>query len=160
MEISGFFGNSVVSHDVFLEAVLWEDVLLKLTHERMFCWIRQTKEHMMLCWSGCLRGRVMLRKSINITPWIWEVALALLCHAMLLWPHFSGLRRSSLHREKHIKELLMVFWLILAISLDSCKFCGALQLLLKRASATDSCSVFVSELTADILTTKMGTTSK
>lgn len=35
MDISGFFGNSVVSRNVFLEAVLREDVLLKQTCERM-----------------------------------------------------------------------------------------------------------------------------
>jgi hypothetical protein len=34
VEISGFLGNSVVSHDVILEAVMGEDVLLKQTHER------------------------------------------------------------------------------------------------------------------------------
>jgi hypothetical protein len=34
VEIPGFFGNSIVSCDVFLEAVLWEDVLLKQTRER------------------------------------------------------------------------------------------------------------------------------
>jgi hypothetical protein len=34
VEISGFFVNSVVSHDVFLEAALGEDVLLKQTCER------------------------------------------------------------------------------------------------------------------------------
>jgi len=30
----GFFGNSLVSQDVFLEAMLGEDVLLKQTHEK------------------------------------------------------------------------------------------------------------------------------
>lgn len=37
VEIPGSLANSVVAHDVFLEAVLSEDVLLKHTCERMFC---------------------------------------------------------------------------------------------------------------------------
>ena len=37
-EIVGFFGESVVSCDVFLEAVLWEDVLLRPSHERVLFW--------------------------------------------------------------------------------------------------------------------------
>ena len=41
LEISGFFGDSVVSCDVFLETVLWEDVWLKQTHKRML-WGEQT----------------------------------------------------------------------------------------------------------------------
>jgi len=32
----GFFGNSFVSQDVFVEAMLGEDVLLKQTHEKAF----------------------------------------------------------------------------------------------------------------------------
>ena len=38
VEISGFFEDSVVSADVFLEAVLWEDILLKETHAWLFWW--------------------------------------------------------------------------------------------------------------------------
>jgi len=34
VENFGFFGNSLVSQDVFLEAMLGEDVLLKQTHEK------------------------------------------------------------------------------------------------------------------------------
>lgn len=34
MEISGFFVNSLESHDVFPEAVSGEDVLLKQTHKK------------------------------------------------------------------------------------------------------------------------------
>jgi len=36
VEISGFFGDSVMSCDIFLEAVLREDVLLKQTLERTY----------------------------------------------------------------------------------------------------------------------------
>jgi len=32
----GFFGNSLVSQDVFLEDMLGEDILLKQTHEKAF----------------------------------------------------------------------------------------------------------------------------
>lgn len=35
MEISGFFGDPVVSCDGFQETVFWEGVLLKQTIERM-----------------------------------------------------------------------------------------------------------------------------
>jgi hypothetical protein len=38
VEISGFFGDSVLSRDVFLEAVLWEDVLTTQACERALCW--------------------------------------------------------------------------------------------------------------------------
>ena len=33
-----FFGDSVVTCDAFLGAVLWEDTLLTQTCEKMFCW--------------------------------------------------------------------------------------------------------------------------
>jgi hypothetical protein len=36
VEISGFLGNSFLSCEILLESVLWEDVLLKQTHERTF----------------------------------------------------------------------------------------------------------------------------
>ena len=35
LDISVFFGNSVESHDVFQETVLWADDFMKLTCERM-----------------------------------------------------------------------------------------------------------------------------
>ena len=42
--ISGFFGDSVVSCDVFLETVLGEDVLLKQTREDVL--LKQTCERL------------------------------------------------------------------------------------------------------------------
>lgn len=36
MEVSDFFGHSVMSGDSFLKAVLWEGILLKQTHERAY----------------------------------------------------------------------------------------------------------------------------
>lgn len=42
-----FFGDSIVTCDALLEAVLWENSLLKQTCERVFCW------------SGHLRGFVI-----------------------------------------------------------------------------------------------------
>ena len=36
MEISSFSGNSVVSQDVFLETVWWEDVWLKQANEMAY----------------------------------------------------------------------------------------------------------------------------
>jgi hypothetical protein len=69
----------------FAEADTWEDVLLKQTHERMFCWNRHIRGHAMLCWSRHLRGCMMLRKNINITPHTCEDALVLVHSAMLCW---------------------------------------------------------------------------
>jgi hypothetical protein len=75
VEISGFFGALVVSCNVFLEPVLgkdvfaeadiWEDVLLRTD---MLCFSRGNldKGHMMFCYSGCLREYEMFRNDINI----------------------------------------------------------------------------------------------
>jgi hypothetical protein len=40
--VSGSIGDSLVSCEVFLETVLWEDVLLKQTHEGMVLWETNT----------------------------------------------------------------------------------------------------------------------
>jgi hypothetical protein len=98
-------------HGVFLEAVLWEDVLFKRTPERMFCWSRH------------LRRYLMFEKNRSRIPRPWKDALALLNLAVLHWTSlvmqcFADLHWSSLCREKHANELHMVFWLILATSAD------------------------------------------
>ena len=67
--ISGFIGDSVVSCDVFLETVLWEDVLLRADTWR-FSGSCLGKGHVMFNWSECLRGHVMFGKSISITQQI------------------------------------------------------------------------------------------
>ena len=69
VESFGFFGNSVVSCGIFLEVVLWENVLLKQTREKMFCWRRH------------VRGCVMFGKTINTTPQTTNSILTLLCLA-------------------------------------------------------------------------------
>jgi thiosulfate reductase cytochrome b subunit len=63
------------------------------------------------CWSGCLRGHLMLGKGISITQQTVHNTVALVCLAFftvhcLLW----------LHKEKHSKELLMILWRLLAAS--------------------------------------------
>jgi hypothetical protein len=46
------------------------------------------KGHMVFCWSRCLRGHVMFRKSISITQQAVDGPLALVCLAGL---HLAGL---------------------------------------------------------------------
>lgn len=67
MEIVGFFGDSAVSCDVFLEG------------------------HVMFCRSGCLSGHVTFRKTINITS---QRVKRMLLHWLTL-QHFAGLEWSS-----------------------------------------------------------------
>jgi hypothetical protein len=110
-------------------------------HERM--WLKQTCER--VC---------DVRNEYKWNPAnIGEVFLALLHHVMLHWSLLASqttLCWSSVHREKHAKQRLVVFRLILASSADSCRFSGALQFLLDRAAANDLC----------VLTTKNGITPK
>jgi hypothetical protein len=90
--------------------------------------------HAMFCWKKTLeRGCVMFRKDINRTPQTVRgySCVAMPCNAFLV---LTGLRCSSLHRKNCAKEHLKVFWLILAISADSCWFRGALLFLLDCAT--------------------------
>jgi hypothetical protein len=125
LEISGFFGNSVVSY-VFLEAVSWEVALLNQTQKKMFCWSRHVRGYIIFSWSRHLTGNMVFRKNMNITPEDTERTL-LHCNALR---HFAGLCWSSLYREKCTKELLIVFQLILITSSDLYQFGGALRFLL------------------------------
>jgi hypothetical protein len=43
VEITGFFGHSLVSCDALLEAVLWKHAWLKHICERIFCWSRHIR---------------------------------------------------------------------------------------------------------------------
>jgi hypothetical protein len=104
-----------VSRDVSLEALLWEDakvdlwenVLLKQAHERMFCWGRH------------LKGGMMFTKSVSSTQQTMIDALALVssCNVSRV---FAGLCLLWLHSGKCTRELLIVFQLLLAVSADSC----------------------------------------
>jgi hypothetical protein len=67
--------ESQLCHDVFLEAVLWEDVLLR-TDTWCFWQSSLVKGHAIFCWSGCLRGHVMFGKSISVTQQTVDNALA------------------------------------------------------------------------------------
>lgn len=80
----------------------------------------------------------MFGKSVSTTQQTVDDTVALVCFAGLHWAllmlvfaddtleflllaFFTDLRLSWLHRKKHTKELLEVFWLLLAASADSCR---------------------------------------
>ena len=109
------FGNSVVSRDVFLDAVLWEDVLLKQTRERvcgvLLEWMLERacdvwKEHK---WNPINSERMLLCSSLTVQCFAG-------CSSF-----FTDLHWSSLRREKCIKEFLVVFWQLFATSMDLCR---------------------------------------
>ena len=79
MEISGFCGDWVVSCDVFLEAILWQYVLLKQIPERMLCW-EQTHGAFpeAVLWKGMWRFA-------GADTWEAQDALVLVRLAMLHW---------------------------------------------------------------------------
>jgi len=122
----GSFGNSLVSQDVFLEAMLGEDVLLKQTHEKV-CDI--LLEH-------TLEGGSMFTENINVIP---QRGRGHFYIATL--QGFDGLCWSSFHNEKCTKEPVL-FGLLLAASAASCWFVRALWSLPDQGTATDSCFVF------------------
>ena len=71
VEICGFTEDSIVSWDVFLEAVLWEDILLRQTCERMFCSELTcnvfpgsclVKGHVMFSWSNLSWEHTILKR--------------------------------------------------------------------------------------------------
>lgn len=128
MEISGFFGHSVVSCNIFLEAIF----------RGVFCWSR--------CWDVVLlRGHVMFGRNIHITQQTVSALLlwfSLQCFLGLCWCSssvgllgkdllvFADFHSSWLCREKTTKELLMVFWLLLAAPENLWWFADPLLLLL------------------------------
>ena len=78
----------------FLEAVLWEDVWLHQTPERMFGWSRHMRGHMVFYWSRRLRGGMVVRKKMNITAQTvrGHSCIALLCNTLLVsHPHSEAL---------------------------------------------------------------------
>lgn len=85
MEVSGFFGDSAVSYDVFLETVLWEDVfaeadtweevLLKQTHGRIFC----ENRHMVFFWKLPGKGTCDV-----LLEWMPLCALVTSYHSLLV----------------------------------------------------------------------------
>lgn len=134
VEIPGFCGNSLVSHDIFLDAVLWEDVLLKRMFEKVSdVWKEwkqdptDSKRMLLFCYTW----------STAIPPWTRPISSVLL-H---LQP-FVGLRsqREMCQRTSH------------GVLADSCWFCWlrpigrALQFLLHWTATTDSCLVFATGL--------------
>jgi len=95
------------------------------------------------------REHVMFTKSINTTPQTMRErsCIGSPCNALMV---FTDLCLSWLHWEKHTRERLLVFWLLLAASSDSCQFGRALQFLSDQAAATDLCLVFA-EWTGQLL---------
>ena len=134
MEISGFLNNSVVSGDVFLEAVFQEGM-------RCFPENRHFRRH------------VMFRKNINGTPKIvrGHSCTGILCHVSLV---FTGLH---LLERNCTKALPVVFWLILATSTDLCWFSGALLFLWIELLLLIHVWCLLLNWTAGILTTKSRT---
>ena len=107
------FFETVLWEDVFAKADMWEDVLLGTD---MWCFSGSCldKGHVVFRSSGCLKGRVMFGKGVSITQqtvgrtvWYWFAL-----------QFFAGHHLSWLLREKHTKELLMVFWWLLAVSVN------------------------------------------
>jgi hypothetical protein len=133
VESSGYVGDSVVSCAVFLETVLWEDVLLKQTHERMFCWAQTRGVFLEAAWwkgmwcllEQTLRGHVMFGKSVSTTQQTVDNALALVRLAF-----FADLCLLWLQRQKHTKELMVVFWLLLVTSAEPLSFLWIKSLLM------------------------------
>lgn len=113
MEIPSFFRGPVLSCDVFLETVFWENVLLRQTCER-------TRD----VWKEC--------KS-NPTDSIWRSCISSPRNTLLV---FTILACCDFTERKSARELPKVFWLLLATPADSCWFYGALKW------ATELCLVF------------------
>lgn len=105
-EISAFFNNSVVSCDVFLEAVLWQGL-----------WYFAENRHM--------RGCMMFRKSIYGTP---QTVTGCSCTAMLCKPSMLLLVFASL-REMHQRTSLGIL-LTHGNWAEPCCFCWVMILLL------------------------------
>ena len=120
--ISGFVGDSVVSWDIFLETVSWEDVLLRQTHERMFCW-EQT--HVVFFWKlpGERACDVWKEHKYNPTDILALVHLATLCWSWLgfpdagLWGWYSCIVCHDFV-ERNTPKNFWLFWLVLATSVD------------------------------------------
>jgi len=123
----GFFGKSLVSQDVFLEAMLGEDVLLKQTHEKA-CDI--LLEH-------TLEGGQDVYGEHKCNPTERERTF-LHCYTLQA---FDGLCWSSFRNEKCTKEPVL-FGLLLAASAASCWFVRALWSLQDQGTATDSFFAF------------------
>ena len=87
-----------------------------------------------------MRAHRTFRKSVSITQQTVNIGLALVHLATLCWssPIFAC---HDFVERKVPKELLMVFWLFLATSVDLCSFSGALGFLLDQTDVTDSCLV-------------------
>lgn len=123
VEIFGFLNNSVMTHDVFLDAVLWEG---------MQCFAK----------SRHLRGPVMFRKNINRTPQTERGCSCMAASSLLYWSSlvFAGLHWSHFFASLHFieKSTLQNFswysgWFWLATSTALCGFGRALLFLLDPA---------------------------
>lgn len=120
-----FSGSCLVKTDI------WEHILLKQTQERMFCWDRHVRGHLMLCWSRHLRGCVMFRKNIQITSQTVRgcSCFGSPCNNLLL---FACLYLPWICRGKHTKDLIVVLWLVLDATEDVDRLGWASKLLLDQ----------------------------
>lgn len=108
------FSGICLMRRCFPEADMWEDFLL-----------RQTLERMHDLWKGY---------KYNPTNGEQQPCIGLPCNVSLF---FTNLWLSWLSREIHAKELLVIFWLLLAASTDLFQFSGALRYILDPGVATD-----------------------
>jgi len=115
-----FLWKPLVSQDVFLEAMLWEDVLLKQTHEKA-CDI--SLEH-------TLEGGQDVYGENKCNPRERERTF-LHCYTL---QYIDGLSWSSIHNEKCTKEPVLFGLLLVASAatcwLEPCGFCQVKALLL------------------------------
>jgi len=119
----GFFGKSLVSQDVFLEAMLGEDVLLKQTHEKAY---DISMEHK-------LEGERMFTENINVIPQRGRghFYIATPCKASMV---FAGLCSIMRNAQKNLcyPGCFWLFLLLLVGLLEPCGLCQIKALLLIR----------------------------
>ena len=149
MKISGFFENSLVSHDFFSRSCLMRGCFAEA----------DMGGHMMFWWSGCLIRCAMFRKNINKTPkTVKEYScIAISCNALLVFTDLQLPCSTLLNISSHAKLLWsllvfnfkekctsehMIFPLILDNSADLTWFDSSLRFLLDWDAATNSCLVF------------------
>lgn len=111
VRISVFLGDSVVSWCFSRHCLMWG----RFAEADTWCFSGDclVKGPVTFCWSWHLRGHKMFRKNGSVTRQTVDDALALVHFAFftnhLSW-HF---------REKHTKEIRVVFWLLFVTSVDS-----------------------------------------
>jgi hypothetical protein len=148
VKISGFLGDEVVSCDIFLETVLWEDTFAEedmwediLLRTDFFFWRQPRKRASDVLLKQILERTHDVKKYINIaqwavdnTGWHWSPLHSLLVSIGLCWcwsslmmlggigiPYHSLLVticHDSIEEKSTKKLVVVVFWQLLAASAD------------------------------------------